>query len=176
MNQGKSFQNKTTEDRFSNSPDSNPLVPNRRLCPINMTNSSVEINQNKNDEEVDSCKFSTFNINPALMRPKNEQKDITANDILKKNNEEKKEDIVIGNDKKNEEEFKKQEIGGNSNYKVTEDEFIDEKLECGPSNNKEGDKDESHDSFKTSTGGYDISASKTGNEFDYCESVEQPKI
>lgn len=173
------FKSKTDDDRFSSpSVDINSYVPNRRLSPISMTNNSVEI---KNDEEVDSSKFSTININPALMRPKSEPKEVTANDILNKGNEDKdkNKDLVIGDEDKlkNSSDFKKDEIGGINN-KVTEDEFVEEKLEYGPSTGKEGDKDESHDSFKDSlknSGGIDMSASKAGTEFDYAESAEMPK-
>ena len=173
------YQSKTAEDRFG-SADTGSLIPNRRLTPINMTNNSVDMNQNTNDEEVDSNKFSTIPINPALMRPKSEPKEVTAADILNKGKEEQKDkpkkDAVIGDDKiKNSNEFKNDEIGGaNTNNKVTDDEFVEEKLEFGNQGGKEGEKDQSHDSFGTS-GGFDVSASKGNNEFDYSESVEAPK-
>lgn len=176
MNGGGGYQSKTAEDRFSNSSNEpGTLVPNRRLSPISMTNNSVEINHN--DDEIDGNKFSTFNINPALMRPKSEPKEVTANDILNKgksgSDSGPKKDLVIGDDDKlkNSNDFKRDEIGGES--KVTDEEFVEEKLEFTSPTPKD-DKDESHDSFKAS-GGYDVSASKTGNEFDYSESAEPPK-
>lgn len=182
LNNG-SYQSRTAEDLY-NTQDTNSLIPNRRLNPINMTNYSVEINKNNNNnnyEEVDSNKFSTIPINPALMRPKAENKEVTASDILNKGKEsekskEKPKDSVIDEEKlKNSNEFKKDEISGRENSnKVSEDEFVEEKLEYGNNTAKEGEKDEIHDSFGTS-GGFDVSASKNANEFDYSESAEIPK-
>ena len=185
------FNNNNNADRYSgtfanysnvyNNPNklddnnsyNNPVVPNKKLSPINFTNTNKSVEMNDDP----SSKFSNINISDVYKR----DKEITAADILNKNNNNKdinnnnKDPILSGNEKVDGGFTLENKLSKSDKYDEEFNEVILEEDIDKDKDKKNNNQEESISASASKSYGYDSSVQNFNvKEFDYIEDVEKP--
>jgi hypothetical protein len=148
----------------------NPVVPNKKLSPINFTNTNKSVEMNDDP----SSKFSNINISDVYKR----DKEITAADILNKNNtnnnNNNKDPILSGNEKVDGGFTLENKLSKSDKYDEEFNEVILEE-EIDKDKDKKNNQEESISASASKSYGYDSSVQNFNvKEFDYVEDVEKP--
>ncbi len=151
----------------------NPVVPNKKLSPINFTNTNKSVEMNDDP----SSKFSNINISDVYKR----DKEITAADILNKNNNNKdinnnnKDPILSGNEKVDGGFTLENKLSKSDKYDEEFNEVILEEDIDKDKDKKNNNQEESISASASKSYGYDSSVQNFNvKEFDYIEDVEKP--
>ena len=188
------FNNNNNADRYSgtfanysnvyNNPNklddnnsyNNPVVPNKKLSPINFTNTNKSVEMNDDP----SSKFSNINISDVYKR----DKEITAADILNKNNNNNnnkdinynnKDPILSGNEKVDGGFTLENKLSKSDKYDEEFNEVILEEDIDKDKDKKNNNQEESISASASKSYGYDSSVQNFNvKEFDYIEDVEKP--
>ena len=152
----------------------NPVVPNKKLSPINFTNTNKSVEMNDDP----SSKFSNINISDVYKR----DKEITAADILNKNNNNNKDinnnnkdPILSGNEKVDGGFTLENKLSKSDKYDEEFNEVILEEDIDKDKDKKNNNQEESISASASKSYGYDSSVQNFNvKEFDYIEDVEKP--
>ena len=152
----------------------NPIVPNKKLSPINFTNTNKSVEMNDDP----SSKFSNINISDVYKR----DKEITAADILNKNNNNNKDinnnnkdPILSGNEKVDGGFTLENKLSKSDKYDEEFNEVILEEDIDKDKDKKNNNQEESISASASKSYGYDSSVQNFNvKEFDYIEDVEKP--